>query len=58
MNIGGFLQTRNAPPGDQTNTGIFYQAMRVPPFAHPAIYADGRIPRVQYKENPVGDGLT
>lgn len=52
MNIGGFLQTRNAPPGDQTNTGIFYQAMRVPPFAHPAIYADGRIPRVQYKENP------
>lgn len=52
MNIGGFLQTRNAPPGDQTNTGIFYQAMRVPPYAHPAIYADGRIPRVQYKENP------
>lgn len=53
MNIGGFLQTRNAPPGDtETNTGIFYQAMRVPPYAHPAIYSDGRIPKVQYKENP------
>jgi len=53
VNIGAFLQTRNAPPGsDETNTGIFYQAMRVPPYIHPAIYADGRIPRVRYKENP------
>lgn len=52
-NLGVFLQTRNAPPGsDETNTGIFYQAMRVPPYAHPAIYADGRIPRVTYKQNP------
>ena len=52
-NVGVFLQTRNAPPGGQeTNTGIFYQAMRVPPYVHPAIYADGRIPRVNYKENP------
>lgn len=53
VNIGAFLQTRNAPPGsDETNTGIFYQAMRVPPYIHPAIYANGRIPRVRYKENP------
>ena len=52
-NVGVFLQTRNAPPGsNETNTGIFYQAMRVPPYVHPAIYADGRIPRVNYKENP------
>lgn len=52
-NVGVFLQTRNAPPGDtETNQGIFYQAMRVPPYVHPAIYADGRIPRVMYKENP------
>lgn len=52
-NVGVFLQTRNAPPGGQeTNTGIFYQAMRVPPYVHPAVYADGRIPRVNYKENP------
>ncbi len=48
-NVGVFLQTRNAPPGDtETNQGIFYQAMRVPPYVHPAIYADGRIPRVMY----------
>jgi len=52
-NLGVFLQTRNAPPGsDETNTGIFYQAMRVPPYVHPAIYSDGRIPRVNYKQNP------
>lgn len=52
-NVGVFLQTRNAPPGsNETNAGIFYQAMRVPPYVHPAIYADGRIPRVNYKENP------
>jgi hypothetical protein len=52
-NVGVFLQTRNAPPGDtETNHGIFYQAMRVPPYVHPAIYADGRIPRVMHKENP------
>lgn len=52
MNIGGFLQTRNSPPGEETNKGIFYQAMRVPPFAHAPIYSDGRIPRVDNKENP------
>lgn len=52
-NVGVFLQTRNAPPGGkETNEGIFYQAMRVPPYAHPAVYADGRIPRVKNKENP------
>lgn len=52
-NLGVFLQTRNAPPGsDETNTGIFYQAMRVPPYVHPAVYSDGRIPRVNYKQNP------
>ena len=52
-NVGVFLQTRNAPPGsNETNAGIFYQAMRVPPYVHPAIYSDGRIPRVKFKENP------
>ena len=52
-NLGVFLQTRNAPPGsEETNTGIFYQAMRVPPYVHPAIYSDGRIPRVANKQNP------
>ncbi len=53
INLGGFLQTKNAPPGnEETNFGIFYQAMRIPPFEHPPIYADGRIPRVFAKENP------
>lgn len=53
VNLGGFLQTRNAPPGnDETNFGIFYHAMRIPPYVHPPIYADGRIPRVFAKENP------
>lgn len=53
INLGGFLQTKNAPPGnDETNFGIFYQAMRIPPYVHPPVYADGRIPRVFAKENP------
>ncbi|MGI6242471.1 MAG: SusC/RagA family TonB-linked outer membrane protein [Prevotella sp.] len=52
INIGGYLQTRNSPPGDVTDRTIFYHSMRIPPYIHPAIYADGRIPRVQYKENP------
>jgi TonB-linked SusC/RagA family outer membrane protein len=59
FNLGGFLQTRNGPPGyngnpnlDQSNVGIFYQAMRVPPYIHPTIYSTGEIPRVLNKENP------
>ncbi|MDD3909533.1 MAG: SusC/RagA family TonB-linked outer membrane protein, partial [Proteiniphilum sp.] len=53
INLGGFLQTKNAPPGnDETNFGIFYQAMRIPPYVHPPVYADGRIARVFAKENP------
>ena len=52
--IGGYLQTRNAPPGDadQTNFGIFYQASRIPPYAHPAQYSTGEIPRITFRENP------
>lgn len=53
INMGGFLQTKNAPPGNnESNVGVFYQAMRIPPYVHPPIYADGRIPRVFAKENP------
>lgn len=53
INLGGFLQTKNAPPGnDESNFGIFYQAMRIPPYVHPPVYADGRIPRVFAKQNP------
>lgn len=53
VNLGGLLQTKNAPPGnDETNFGIFFQAMRIPPYLHPPIYSDGSIPRVFAKENP------
>lgn len=53
INLGGFLQTKNAPPGNtESDFGIFYQAMRIPPYIHPPIYADGRIPRVFAKQNP------
>ena len=52
VNLGGFLQTRNGPPGDETDFGIFYQASRIPPFAHPPMYNDGKLPRVNFRENP------
>lgn len=52
INIGGYLQSRNAPPGDITDHRAFYNAMRIPPYIHPAIYADGKIPRIINKTNP------
>lgn len=53
VNIGGMLQTKNSPPGESDDDyGFFYQAMRIPPYVHPLIYADGRIPKVVYKQNP------
>ena len=52
VNLGGYLQTRNGPPGDETNVGIFYNASRTPPFVHPPQYADGSLPRINYRENP------
>ncbi|MDD3787901.1 MAG: TonB-dependent receptor [Petrimonas sp.] len=51
VNLAGFLQTRNGPPSD-SNTDIFYQASRIPPYVHPTIYSNGLIPRVPFKENP------
>jgi len=52
INIGGYLQSRNAPPGDISDSRAFYNAMRIPPYIHPAIYADGKIPRIINKDNP------
>ncbi|MGN7720420.1 SusC/RagA family TonB-linked outer membrane protein [Chitinophaga sp. 22620] len=54
VNLGGYLQTRNGPPGDanETNFGIFYQASRIPPYVHPAQYSNGALPRVDFRENP------
>ncbi|HMR84553.1 MAG TPA: TonB-dependent receptor, partial [Niabella sp.] len=52
VSLGGFLQTRNGPPGDETNFGVFYNASRNPPFAHAIQYPNGEIPRVNFRENP------
>lgn len=52
VNLGGYLQTRNGPPGDETNFGIFYQASRIPPYIHPPQYSTGEIPRINFRENP------
>jgi TonB-linked SusC/RagA family outer membrane protein len=51
INLGGYLQTRNAPPGN-TDTDMFFQATRVPPYIHPPVYASGEIPRIPAKANP------
>ena len=52
VNLGGYLQTHNGPPGDETNFGVFYQASRIPPYVHPPQYSTGEIPRVNFRENP------
>ena len=54
VNIGGYLQTRNAPPGSagETDFGLFYQASRIPPYIHPPQYSTGEIPRINFRENP------
>jgi TonB-linked SusC/RagA family outer membrane protein len=51
FNIGGYLQTKNAPPSG-TDFDIFYQASMTPPYIHPPVYSTGQFPRVQYRENP------
>ncbi|GAB3020040.1 TonB-dependent receptor [Niabella terrae] len=54
VSLGGYLQTRNGPPGDasMTDFNIFYQASRIPPFIHPPQYSTGEIPRISFRENP------
>lgn len=54
VSIGGYLQTRNAPPGaaGETDFGLFYQASRIPPYLHPPQYSTGEIPRINFRENP------
>lgn len=54
FNLGGFLQTRNGPPGATTDTDIFYEASMTPPFIHPTKYNSGEIPRIMYRHNPWG----
>lgn len=50
VNIGGFLQQLNK--GDNSTDNLFNTAFETTPFAHPAIYSDGTIPKVPARPNP------
>lgn len=50
LNIGGFLQRLNK--GNSSTDDLFNTAFETTPFAHPAVYSDGAIPKVIYRPNP------
>jgi len=50
LNIGGFMQRLNK--GNSSTDDLFNTAFETTPFAHPAIYSDGTIPKVIYRPNP------
>lgn len=50
VNIGGFLQNINK--ANTSTDFLFGTAFETTPFVHPAIYSDGKIPRVFARENP------
>ncbi|MFC5683085.1 SusC/RagA family TonB-linked outer membrane protein [Flavobacterium sp. MAHUQ-51] len=50
VNIGGFLQ--QLTKGDSSTDYLFNTAFETTPFAHPAIYSDGTIPKVPARPNP------
>ena len=50
VNIGGFLQ--QLQKGDSSTDYLFSTAFETTPFAHPAIYSDGTIPKVPKRPNP------
>ncbi|WP_348822198.1 SusC/RagA family TonB-linked outer membrane protein [Flavobacterium aestuarii] len=50
LNIGGFLQRLNK--GNSSTDDLFNTAFETTPFAHPAIYSDGTIPKVINRPNP------
>lgn len=50
INIGGYLQRRNAPT--QSIDAVFERAFKTSPFATPIQYEDGRLPRPEGEENP------
>ena len=49
INIGGYLQRRNAPTASIDN--VFATAFKASPFSSPVRYDDGRIPRPEGEEN-------
>jgi TonB-linked SusC/RagA family outer membrane protein len=50
INIGGFLQNLNK--GNSSTDELFNTAFETTPFAHPAVYSDGTIPKVINRPNP------
>lgn len=50
FNIGGYLQKRKSPP--QGIDDLFSEAFSTPPFVHPTIYENGKIPRRDGRANP------
>src|SRR5690606_36735987 len=50
LNIGGYLQKRNAPRDGID--GIFSAAFKATPYMNPLIYENGLIPKPRENENP------
>ena len=50
VNVGGYLQTRNAPK--EGIDDVFSAAFKATPFAVPTIYENGMIPKPRENENP------
>lgn len=50
FNIGGYLQKRMSPP--QSIDDLFDSAFSTPPFVHPTIYENGKIPKRNNRGNP------
>ena len=50
VNVGGYLQQLNK--GDSSTDYLFNTAFETTPYAHPAIYSDGTIPKVPARPNP------
>lgn len=52
INLGGFLQTRNGPPGNITDQEVFEWVSKAIPFEYPTIYSTGQLPRRPFGQNP------
>jgi TonB-linked SusC/RagA family outer membrane protein len=50
VNIGGFLQNLNK--GNSSTDELFGFAFETTPFAHPAVYSDGTLPKIPQRPNP------
>lgn len=50
FNIGGYLQKRLSPP--QSIDNLFSDAFNTPPYVHPPVYENGKIPKLNQRVNP------